>query len=219
MNNEQFQSAIDIAFNQDCHKISEIDVPEYHPSEKFQNKMNKMLRKTHGVRHLTKGFAAVCISIIFVLGTTVGMTACAISPQLHSFIVGIFDNKQKISASSDIDAPEIIESHYLPTAIPDGYTTTEIPSMSMYSFMQSYSDGTNQIFFGQYAKSTYNNVDFAPSGSEYYTDENGQEYLVADFNGDWVVVWDNGDYILHIYSTLSREETLAICLSVKKVGK
>ncbi|MBO5383452.1 MAG: DUF4367 domain-containing protein, partial [Ruminococcus sp.] len=71
----------------------------------------------------------------------------------------------------------------------------------------------------QYTKKIYNQVDMGSDDIEYYTAENGQEYIIVKIDDGYNVVWDNGDYVIQVFSTLSKEETLEICFSVEPVQK
>ncbi|NLD45681.1 MAG: DUF4367 domain-containing protein [Clostridiaceae bacterium] len=219
MNDERMKKALLNSFEQECDMIDRMEVPEYQTSEKFQSKMNKILQKSHKVKKVTGRFAAACAMIFFVLGTLASFTTYAASPALRSFIISIFDGESKISITDNEKSPEYIFTRYLPTSIPEGYEAREIPSVTNNSLMVSYVKEENQIFFGQYIKSIYKQVDMGMEKFEYYTDESGQEYVITGYDKEYTVIWDNGDYVLHIFSTLSKEETIEICLSVKPINE
>lgn len=221
MNDDRIKNDILKSFKQECDYISQIDAPEYQTSAKFQAGISKILNK--GAKRLTRKFAAACSAVFFALGAIASFTVYAASPQLRSFIISIFGENKKISVSDDDSSPEYISTYYLPTAIPEGYRKETIigrpvvPSTAN-TIAVIYRNGENHIYFGQYIKSIYNDVDWQADKIEYFTDETGQEYLIATMADDYVVLWDNGEYVLHIYCTLSKEETIEICKSVEPVS-
>lgn len=219
MNDERMKKNLLNLFEQECNAIDSIDVPEYQTSEKFQSKMNKILQKSGKVKRVTRKFATACAMLFFALGTLASFTAYAASPALRSFVISVFDGEPKISVTDDEKSPEYISTRYLPTSIPEGYEAIEIPSGTNNSLMVTYVKEENQIFFGQYVKSIYNKVDVGTDDVEYFVDEKGQEYVIAQIDKSYVVMWDNGSYVLHIFSTLSKEETIDICLSVKLIDE
>lgn len=219
MNDERLKKALLNLFEQECDMIDRIDVPEYQTSARFKSKMNKIIKKTYKFKRVTRQFAVACAMFFFVLGTLASFTAYAASPALRSFIISVFDGEPQISVSDNEKSPEYIFTRYLPASIPEGYEAIEIPSGTNGSLMVTYVKGENQIFFGQYIKSIYEQVDVGTEKVEYYTDESGQEYLIAEYDKGYAVMWDNGDYVLHIFSTLSKEETIKICLSVKPIDE
>lgn len=83
------------------------------------------------------------------------------------------------------------------------------------SIMTFYDRGDDNIYFGQYVKSIYYDVEFEKN-VELFTDDDGQQYLISYFSSDTVsIVWDNGDYILHMNTTLDLETALDICRSAE----
>lgn len=221
MNDDRIKNDILKSFKQECDYISQIDAPEYQTSAKFQSRISKISNKN--AKRITRKFAAACSAVFFALGAIASFTAYAASPQLRSFIISIFGENKKISVSDDDNSPEYISTYYLPTSIPEGYRKETIIGEHVFlntanTFAVLYINGENQIYFGQYIKSIYNDVDFSTDKTEYFTDENGQEYLIATIAGEYVILWDNGEYVLHIISDLSREETIKICQSVEPVA-
>ena len=219
--NDRIKNDILKTFEQECDYIGQIDVPEYQTSAKFQSGISKISNKN--AKRITRKFAAVCSAVFFALGAIASFTAYAASPELRSFIISIFGEDKKISVSDDDNSPKYISTYYLPTAIPEGYRKETIIGEHVFlnnanTFAVFYVNGENQIYFGQYVKSIYNDVELSTDKTEYFTDETGQEYLIAAMADEYIVLWDNGEYVLHINSTLSKEETIKICQSVEPVS-
>lgn len=219
MDDEKMKKILLNSFEQECNALDSIDVPEYQTSGKFQSKMNKILPKAYEVKRVTRKYAAACAMIFFALGVFASSTVYAASPTLRSFIISIFDGEKRISATDAEKYPDYILTRYMPTLIPDGFEEMKEISQTSSSYMTNYIKDGDLIFFAQYTKKIYNQVDIGSDDIEYYTDENGQEYIIGKIDEGYNVVWDNGDYVLHVFSTLSKEEILEICLSVEPISE
>ena len=188
----------------------------YEYSEKYNRKIRKIIktqRKPHSIFMSNALKYGVCAAAsIIVLATSV-ITVSAFREPIRDFIVNIFSDNLKVTASNTENAPTEIIEHYEIGNIPEGFELVFQTSERQLA-STSYSNNTDYIYFGQYAKEFYKDVDF--DNPEFYIDENNQEYLISEFKeGELCVIWDNGDYILHINSNLSREEILEICKSVR----
>ena len=188
----------------------------YEYSEKYNRKIKKIIkakRKPHSIFMSNALKYVVCAAASIIVFAASVITVSAFREPLHNFIVNIFSDNLKVTASDIENAPTEITEHYEIGSIPEGFElvfqTSERELAST-----SYSNNTDYIYFGQYTKNSYKDIDF--ESYEFYLDENNQEYLISEFKeGELCVIWDNGDYILHINSNLSREEILEICKSVK----
>lgn len=188
----------------------------YEYSEKYNRKIRKIIkiqRKPYFTflsNALKYGICAVVSIIVF---TASVVTVSAFCEPLHDFIVNIFSDNLKVTVSDIGNAPTEINEYYEIGDLPQGFELNfQLSERQLVS--ASYSNNTNYIYFGQYAKEFYKDVDF--DNSEFYLDENNQEYLISRLEeGGFCVIWDNGDYVLHINSNLSREEILEICKSVR----
>ncbi len=219
--NEEIKNDILKSFDRECNFIGQIDIPDYQTSAKFQSGINKILNKD--AKRLSRKFVAVCSAVFFALGTIASITAYAASSELRSFIISIFGEDKKISVNDYENSPRYISTYYLPTSIPEGYRKStiiggpDVPNIAS-TFVVCYVNGENLLYFGQYIKSIYNDIKLSTDKTEYFTGESGQEYLIATMADGYVVLWDNGEYVLHVNSSLSKEETIKICQSVKPVS-
>lgn len=188
----------------------------YEYSKKYNRKIQKIIktqRRPYGTfmnNTLKYGVCAAASIIVFAASV---ITVSAFREPLHNFIVNIFSDNLKVTASDVGNAPTEITEHYEIGNLPEGFElvfqTSERELAST-----SYRNNDDYIYFGQYTKNSYKDIDF--ESYEFYLDENNQEYLISEFKeGELCVIWDNGDYILHINSNLSREEILEICKSVR----
>lgn len=188
----------------------------YEYSEKYNRKIRKIIKRQHRPyctflsNALKYGVCAV-VSIIVFTGSII--TISAFCEPLHDFIVNIFSDNLKVTVSDIGNAPTEITEYYEIGNLPEGFDLIfQVSERQLAS--KSYSNNTNYIYFGQYAKEFYKDVDF--ENTEFLLDENNQEYLISELEeGGFCVIWDNGDYVLHINSNLPKEEILEICKSVR----
>ncbi|MBR6627253.1 MAG: DUF4367 domain-containing protein [Lachnospiraceae bacterium] len=196
--------------------LNSLSDDDYEYSEKYNRKIRKIVksqRKPHYkfLSNVLKYGVCAVVSIIVFSGSII--TVSAFCKPLHDFIVNIFSDNLKVTVSDIGNAPTEIIEHYEIGNLPEGFDVIfQVSERQLAS--TSYSNSTNYIYFGQYAKEFYKDIDF--DNSEFYLDENNQEYLISELNvGGLGVIWDNGDYVLHINSDLPREELLEICKSVR----
>lgn len=188
----------------------------YEYSEKYNHKIKKIIkakRKPHSIFMSNALKYGVCAAASIIVLTASVITVSAFREPIHDFIVNIFSDNLKVTASDVGNAPTEITEHYEIGNIPEGFELVFQASERQLA-STSYNNDTDYIYFGQYAKEFYKDVDF--DNSEFYLDENNQEYLISRLEeGGFCVIWDNGDYVLHINSNLPREEILEICKSVR----
>lgn len=188
----------------------------YEYSEKYDRKIKKIIkakRKPHSIFMSNALKYGVCAAASIIVLTASVITVSAFREPIHDFIVNIFSDNLKVTASDVGNAPTEITEHYEIGSIPEGFElvfqTSERELAST-----SYRNNDDYIYFGQYTKNSYKDIDF--ESYEFYLDENKQEYIISEFKeGELCVIWDNGDYILHINSNLTREEILELCKSVR----
>ncbi len=188
----------------------------YEYSEKYNRKIRKIIktkRKPHSAFMSNALKYGVCATASIIVFTASVITVSAFREPIHDFIVNIFSDNLKVTASDVGNAPTEIIEHYEIGSIPEGFElvfqTSEHELAST-----SYRNNDDYIYFGQYTKDSYKDIDF--ESYEFYLDENDQEYIISEFKeGELCVIWDNGDYILHINSNLTREEILELCKSVR----
>ena len=196
--------------------LNSISDDGYEYSEKYNRKIQKII-KTKRKPYCTFMSNAlkyeVCAAASIIVFTASVITVSAFREPIYDFIVNIFSDNLKVTASNVENAPTEIIEHYEIGNLPEGFELVFQTSERQLA-STSYSNNTDYIYFGQYAKEFYKDIDF--DNVEFYIDEKNQEYLISEFKeGELCVIWDNGDYILHINSNLSREEILEICKSVR----
>lgn len=188
----------------------------YEYSEKYNRKIRKIIkmqRRPYFTFLSTALKYGVCAAVSIIVFTGSIITVSAFCEPLHDFIVNIFSDNLKVTVGDLGNAPTEITEYYEIGNLPEGFDLIfQVSERQLAS--TSYSNNTNYIYFGQYAKEFYKDIDF--ENTEFLLDENNQEYLISELkDGTLGIVWDNGDYVLHINSNLPREEILEICKSVR----
>lgn len=188
----------------------------YEYSEKYNRKIRKIIkmqRRPYFTFLSTALKYGVCAAVSIIVFTGSIITVSAFCEPLHDFIVNIFSDNLKVTVGDIGNAPTEITEYYEIGNLPEGFDLIfQVSERQLAS--TSYSNNTNYIYFGQYAKEFYKDIDF--ENTEFLLDENNQEYLISELkDGTLGIVWDNGDYVLHINSNLPREEILEICKSVR----
>lgn len=214
--NETMIKALDDVYSDKTEEyLDSISDDGYEYSEKYNRKIQKIIkakRKPYYTFRNALKYGVCAVASVIILTASV-ITVSAFCEPIHDFIVNIFSDNLKVTASNTENAPTEIIKHYEIGNIPEGFELVFQASERQLA-STSYNNGTDYIYFGQYAKEFYEDVDF--DNSEFYIDENNQEYLISEFKeGELCVIWDNGDYILHINSNLTREEILELCKSVR----
>lgn len=188
----------------------------YEYSEKHNRKIRKIIKRQRRpyctfLSNTLKYGVCAAVSIIVFTGSIV--TVSAFCEPLHDFIVNIFTDNSKVTVSDIGNAPTEITELYEIGNLPEGFDLIfQVSERQLAS--TSYRNNTNYIYFGQYVKEIYKDIDF--DNSEFYIDESNQEYLISELKeGGLCIIWDNGDYVLHINSDLPKEEILEICKSVR----
>lgn len=215
--NEVLLKALNDVFSEKTDEyINGLSDDGYEYSKSYMLNAKKIIRnhsKPHNriLRNTTKYVACAAVSIM-VFSFSV-RTAYAYNKTFHDFIVNSFADKIKVTATETDNSPSEIKELYEIGNLPEGFrlSTNLLDDFSNISFFHS---EKNYIYFGQYVKATYKNIDFEKT--EMYVDENNQEYIISKKFDDYIIVWDNGDYILHINSDLPKEKILDICKSVRK---
>lgn len=111
------------------------------------------------------------------------------------------------------DAPKIIEEDYI-IEIPVGFVLEENSGSELVHTVE-YTKEDDFIKIRQFVKKSYN----ATYNTEGYDYEEINDGRIKGFYIRWKdygsLVWDNGDYVLEIYSTLSKEETIELAKTAR----
>ena len=120
-----FVQALIEAENKEISKLKGEDEIEWEFSEKFENSMNKLIRKNNRIRLSTRrtvrrGLLAAIIALIAAFSGL--MSVSATREPIVNFIMNKFGGTTEIKASeSYIPTHKTIENNYIITDIPEGY--------------------------------------------------------------------------------------------------
>ena len=120
-----FVQALIEAENKEISKLKGEDEIEWEFSEKFENSMNKLIRKNNHIRLSTRrtvrrGLLAAIIALIAVFSGL--MSVSATREPIVNFIMNKFGETTEIKVSeSYIPTHKTIEKNYIITDIPEGY--------------------------------------------------------------------------------------------------
>lgn len=225
--NNNFLTALNECFDEDCLKVSSTSYPEYELSKEFQQKMNKLIRqqrkvyypviKTTGRRIATAIIAAVMMGSV---------TAVAYGPAreaIKDFFMKHFGTHDVVETNYVIENMDINSSYYTKIrieeeyeiAVPDGFELEEYYNDDC-SINCRYSNGKDFIDFEQIPAGIYSeSIDNERSKSYNYTDDEGNKYLVYEWNKSKLFIWNNGQYVFEISSNLDKNDIVDLCKSTK----
>lgn len=225
--NNNFLTALNECFDEDCLKVSSTSYPEYELSKEFQQKMNKLIRqqrkvyypviKTTGRRIATAIIAAVMMGSV---------TAVAYGPAreaIKDFFMKHFGTHDVVETNYVIENMDINPSYYTKIRIeeeyeidvPDGFELEEYHSDDNLINCR-YSNGKDFIDFEQIPAGIYSaSIDNERSKSYNYTDDEGNKYLVYEWNKSRLFIWNNGEYVFEISSNLDKNDIVDLCKSTK----
>ena len=219
MSKSDFMTELEKMFEKDCDELSKLDIPQYEVSDEFKKKMERLIkyqRKPYFRLICTAGRRAACIIAAVIILSVSSLSATGAYKTIYNFLVNTFSDHNHVhynSGDSD-DYPKTIEKEYLIADMPEEFVLTDYDSNAD-SIVSLYYNDDKYVLFEQCTKDSYSyNFDNQNSTVEYYTDENGQDYIIYKWESDVIVFWDNGDYIFQISGNLDKESVLDLCKSV-----
>lgn len=188
-------------------------------SEKFEEKMSKMLKSEHSVFHrltLTQARKAMCIAAIIAATLLASLSVEAGRDTIANFFLRVTQGYDTIEVNNEQNSsyPAKIEKRYKLSALPKEYALID-EAVSEDSVLLTYSDGEDEFTFDQYTKADYEaDIDNENSVNSEVT-YNGQKYMLSvmdfDDNNSVDVIWDNGEYVFMASGSFSKEKMLEIC--------
>lgn len=213
--------------------LSELSVfealPDYRMSRSFDRKMHKLIRaylkqknreSTVYKRRTRVRLLAIAIIIATVALGTGGVVLLQYWDTFR--LRGIGNNEYAFDVSNPESAPKEILDKYRITADLSGYKK-EVISDSELDYWVVYTDDSGKtIWYNQFTKTMADslqiglgNVQIPPEKTDL---DNYTALYYVSANGVQNLMWDNGDYIFELSAEgLSKEETKALALSVKKI--
>ena len=213
--------------------LSELSVfealPDYRMSRSFDRKMHKLIRaylkqknreSTVYKRRTRIRLLAIAIIIATVALGTGGVVLLQYWDTFR--LRGVGNNEYAFDVSNPESAPKEILDKYRITADLSGYKK-EVISDSELDYWVVYTDDSGKtIWYNQFTKTMADslqiglgNVQIPPEKTDL---DNYTALYYVSANGVQNLMWDNGDYIFELSAEgLSKEETKALAISVKKI--
>lgn len=213
--------------------LSELSVfealPDYRMSRSFDRKMHKLIRaylkqknreSTVYKRRTRVRLLAIAIIIATVALGTGGVVLLQYWDTFR--LRGVGNNEYAFDVSNPESAPKEILDKYRITADLSGYKK-EVISDSELDYWVVYTDDSGKtIWYNQFTKTMADslqiglgNVQIPPEKTDL---DNYTALYYVSANGVQNLMWDNGDYIFELSAEgLSKEETKALAISVKKI--
>ena len=158
-----------------------------------------------------KNFLKSVMALILCAVTVLAPTVNAVAADMPTLNLG--ENGSYTAPAEN--APEMIEKEYFISDLPDGFKMTEYKRNILF-VSQTFTKEDKYICFNQSISNAYVcNIDNEYGSSERYTDENGQTYLIYDFNDECMIMWKVEGYVLSISGNIDKDSLLDLCKSTK----
>jgi hypothetical protein len=205
INETMFKKAISAALTQEYETSIPTYTTEHVFSDRFEKQTKKLInrqKKSYYKMINTAGKRAACIVVaIFAISFTTVMSVSALRNRIRDFFMFRFSDHVAVTVMPDESSnyPQTIETEYEISNIPSGYSQTDYCKIEN-SVYADYSDGKGNIFYEQDTKDSYNaSLDNEHSEIYYFTDDNGQEFLVQKSEyGSYTLIWDDGEYVFSL---------------------
>lgn len=144
-------------------KLKSEDEIEWEFSEKFENSMNKLIKKNNTIkistrRNIRKGLLAAIVAIIVLFTGLMSVTATR-TPFIE-FIKKVFPQFNQVSLSEESTPPvDRIETEYTLTALPEGFEVKEYQKDDFKVFTIWRDENNEEIVFSQKLLDTSFTVD------------------------------------------------------------
>lgn len=223
-------TALRLALSEVCEKrlLLESDCPEIPDSYEFSDSFESSLRQVGLSRRITvsKRSAArhrirfaLFIAVIFAAGVFLGMGKMP----LWNFVVKNTNNGRSLSFDlSTADEPrKRIETCYTFTGAPEGYSCAgaeyfNIHCYELWTMTDQNGESSGMIYFAQYIPAMYTDALLGSDAEcEYYIDDDGVQYYIAESEDYTSVTWYDGEYVFLLAGSFNKNEGLELCKTVK----
>ncbi len=202
------------------YKSSVPDGSEHEFSEKFEKKMNKLIKKRNLPFYMLintagKRIAGIVIGIIIALSAAV-ISIEALREGFIDFITMIFGDHSVVRSVETENAPEIIEEIYGITADISGYEVI-FEEYDTYAIHIGFAKDNSVIIFKQHIKNK--GINYNTENSEVISvDINGREAIYYLDNHNYHnIIWNNGYYTFFLSSDIGKDELISLAKSVEKI--
>ncbi len=234
MNDNKFITALNASFKKECEEIEALETNKYKFTEKFEKKMEKLIRRREKPYYSiisTAARRAACVAAAVIM-----VSASALTPKAGRQTVYTFDTNDRSTMrkytvnDKDLNgAPETIEEEYYIPNIPEDFELDNYYNFCDLSISTDYStkypSSNKYIYFQQVTKKNFGSAfDYEYSTHEYIDDKDWQRYVLITREEEpeyctdgytYIIVWDDGDYIFTLGSNLDKETVLNLCKSIK----
>lgn len=193
------QSLIEVK-DKELSKLKSGDEIEWEFSEKFENSMNKLIKKNNHIQLLTrrtvrKGLLAAIIALI--VAFTGLMSVSATRKPFIEFIKKVFSQYNDISISKDSTLPvDRIETEYTLMDLPSGYKLETYNNYDTSVFSVWKNENGDEIAFGQDILSMEFDIDNEHNYQEFNV--NGYPAFYTEDNSGAFLTWTDGYYWFEI---------------------
>lgn len=204
----------------DNSKLKSEDEIEWDFSEKFEESMNKLIKKNNHIKlstrkHIRKGLLAAIVAIIVTF--TGLMSVSATRAPFIEFVKKIFPQFNEITLSEESTPPvDKIEIEYTLTNLPDGFEIKEYQNDELGIFTVWRNQNGNEIVFSQEILDPNLSIDTEHNYKEITM--NGYDAYLNQYELNTSLKWTDGNYlfILNVPNSLNEEIiTLAENISEK----
>lgn len=217
------------------------EIPETHTfsdrhnakiAEIFDSEQTARLKKAAGRRRRMRWFSAACACLAVTLCLTLSISA--VREAIWKSMVTWFDNHMELNREVPADAPDFLETVYVPAYLPDGYTGADVRMDTIGMYLVEYYKGDDVDAAADAGKIiSYHQMPLdglTAVNNEHCTIEdctiNGHPGIFITYDPDWgyarSLYWDDGSYAysLHIEdSEISDKEILRIAESLQERDK
>lgn len=195
-----FIQALIEAKDKELSKLKSEDEIEWDFSEKFENSMNKLIKKNNHIqlstrRTVRRGLLAAIIALI--VAFTGLMSVSATRRPFVEFIKKVFSQYNDISISKDSTLPvDRIETEYTLTDLPSGYKLEIYNNYDTSVFSVWKNENGDEIAFGQDILSMKFDIDNEYNYQEFNI--NGYPAFYTEDNSGAFLTWTDGYYWFEI---------------------
>ena len=233
-----FEEALRLAAKEYAEK-TDAEIPEEHTfsdrhNEKIAAVFNAAHEKSKNVHKITtrrrmRWFSAACACLAVTLCLTLSISA--VREATWKSMVTWYDNHMELNREVPQDAPDLLETIYVPTYLPDGYNGADVVMESIGMYVVDYYKGDDVEAAADAGKLIgYHQMPLdgmTAVNNEHCTIEdctvNGHPGIFITYDPDWgcarSLYWDDGSYAysLHVEdSEISDKEILEIAESLRE---
>lgn len=197
---ELFIKALIEVDGKELSKLKSEDEIEWEFSEKFENSMNKLIKKNNRIqlstrRTVGRGLLAAVIALIVAFAGL--MSVSATRESIIEFVKKVFPNRNEITLSENSTLPvDRIETEYTLSDLPSGYKLETYNNYDISVFSVWKNENGDEIAFGQDILSMKFDIDNEHNYQEFNI--NGYPAFYTEDNSGAFLTWTDGYYWFEI---------------------